>query len=173
MHVAGADVVLHAKAHPTFVSDATEYDVRRFLESSGKAGTQYSAAQLACIERLAAAHGRGQLTIAPHAYWNSPLSLWELPAELERLFESARLVLLKGDANYRRALGDALWPPTTPFAEATAYFPAPLLALRTLKSDPIVGLPAGCAEALDRADSRWRVNGRRGVASLGGRTQSG
>jgi hypothetical protein len=50
----------------------------------------------------------------------------------------------------------------------TAYFPAPLLALRTLKSDTIVGLPVGVAARLDRDDARWRVNGQRGVASLGG-----
>ena len=30
-------------------------------------------------------------------------------------------------------LGDRLWALDTPFAEVAAYFPAPLLALRTLK----------------------------------------
>jgi len=78
-------------------------------------------------------------------------------------------VVLKGDAHYRRALGDAIWPPKTPFGEATRYFPAPLLALRTLKSDPIVGLAEGQAEELDREDPTWRINARRAVASLGGR----
>ena len=42
------------------------------------------------------------------------------------------------------------------------------LALRTLKSDTIVGLPSGVAARLDSEDTRWRVNGQRGVASLGG-----
>jgi hypothetical protein len=78
-------------------------------------------------------------------------------------------VIVKGDANYRRTVGDAVWPEITPFADVTAYFPAPLLALRTLKSDPIVGLAPGVASSLDAAEPAWRVNGRRGVASLGGR----
>ena len=61
-----------------------------------------------------------------------------------------------------------MWAPETPFAEVTRYFPAPLLALRTLKSDPIVGLPTGRAAELDAEDPTWRVNGKRGIASLGG-----
>jgi len=49
--------------------------------------------------------------------------------------------------------------------------PAPLLALRTLKSEPIVGVSAAAAGALDAADPSWRVNGRRAVAALGGARQ--
>ena len=157
-----ARVALHVKVHPTFVSDATERDVRRFLETSP------GAAAGACLGRLGAALSAGTLEILPHPFWNSPLSLWEMPEDLKALFGSARLVVLKGDANYRRALGDAIWPAETPFADAVSYFPAPLLALRTLKSDPIVGLSAGKADELDAHDPSWRVNGKRGVASLGG-----
>ena len=65
-----------------------------------------------------------------------------------------------------RAVGDALWNTTTPFDDVVDYFPCPLLALRTLISDPIVGLPPGMAGALDDVDSEWRVNGRRGVGQL-------
>jgi hypothetical protein len=78
-------------------------------------------------------------------------------------FAGARLVLLKGDANYRRLSEDRLWSPETSLAEITGYFPAPLLALRTCKSDSILGLPSGMAEQLDALDDKWRVNGRRGV----------
>jgi hypothetical protein len=70
-------------------------------------------------------------------------------------------------------VGDALWPPDASFAAATSYFPAPLFALRTLKSDTILGLPPGRAELLDAADASWRVNGRRGVACLGGALSAG
>jgi hypothetical protein len=91
-----------------------------------------------------------------------------MPNDLETPFRAARLVVLKGDANYRRALNDALWPPETPFSDVLSYFPAPLLALRTLKSDAIVGLRPGQADELDRSDPAWRVNGKRGVASLAG-----
>ncbi len=166
----GAPVVLHAKVHPTFVSDATETDVRAFLDGSRFAPR--SGAARALLERLRGALGTGALSLTSHWFWNGPESLWDVPSELARPFASARLVISKGDANYRRAVGDAVWPETTPFARVTGSFPAPLLALRTLKSDPIVGLGPGAAAALDRVDPKWRVNGRRGVASLGGRAST-
>jgi len=72
------------------------------------------------------------------------------------------MVVLKGDANYRRAIDDALWAPDTAFGEVTSFFKAPLLCVRTLKSDPIVGLPPGLAARLDAVDREWRINGRRG-----------
>lgn len=168
-----ADVVLHLKLHPAFVSDAVEQDVRWFLQGrDARAEALWGAtsgAARACRATLAAALDDGRLQLCPHPYWAGPTSLWELPGGLARDLSSARLVILKGDAHYRRAVGDALWPPETPFADVTAYFPAPLLALRTLKSDPIAGLARGVAARLDGEDERWRVNGQRGVASLGGR----
>jgi hypothetical protein len=79
------------------------------------------------------------------------------------------MVIFKGDANYRRVIGDALWPSEATIAEATSYFPAPLLLLRTMKSDAVVGLPTGLAQRLDAADRDWRINARRGLIQRGGR----
>jgi hypothetical protein len=169
VHELAVPVVLHVKEHPTFVSDATRADVRRFLgldDAYAPAGE--SAPARACIARLAGALGSGRLELRAHSYWNGPESLWDMPTELAHELGKARLVLLKGDANYRRAVGDAVWLPDASFAAATSYFPAPLLALRTLKSDPLLGLAPGRAEALAREDPSFRVNGKRGVACLGG-----
>jgi hypothetical protein len=166
----GASVILHAKVHPTFVSDATEADLLEFFDETRFAPRSPSSSAL--LGRLRSAMSTGALRVTSHWFWNGPESLWDLPRELATELAGARLVISKGDANYRRAVGDAVWPETTPFRDVTASFPAPLLALRTLKSDPIVGLPAGAASALDRADPAWRVNGRRGVASLGGRLRA-
>jgi hypothetical protein len=152
--------------HPTFVSDATEVDLRAFLDQRRFAPR--SSAARALLERLRAAVSAGALRVTSHWFWNGPESLAALPPELASELSGARLVISKGDANYRRAVGDARWPETTTFSRVTASFPAPLLALRTLKSDPIVGLAPGAAAELDRVDPAWRVNGRRGVASLGG-----
>jgi hypothetical protein len=167
-----APVVLHVKVHPAFVSDALERDVLWFIEGRDARSAELwgacSWAARSCRDVLASALGAGRLRIAPHAFWNGPASLWALPPDLARELNAARLVILKGDAHYRRAIGDALWAPETRFAAVTSAFPAPLLALRTLKSDPIVGLPEGMAARLDAEDPSWRVNGQRGVASLGG-----
>jgi hypothetical protein len=160
LHALGADVIVHVKVHPTFVSDATAADVHGFLRGASSGAPAF--------DRLRAALTRGRLRISAHPFWNSSLSLWELPYELESVLRVSRLVVLKGDANYRRALGDAIWPLETSFSAATDYFPAPLLALRTLKSDPIVGLSSARAGELDGLDPAWRVNGKRGIASFGG-----
>jgi hypothetical protein len=154
-------VISHLKVHPLLVSDAMVSDVLHFLNilESGEHGE--GPRELAKRLRSALVDGRWQL--APDLFWNSPKFLWELPTRLIKTFEGARLVILKGDANYRRATGDAMWPPETPFAEVTAYFPPPLLAMRTLKSDSICGLAPGLAQSLDALDKDWRRNGRRGV----------
>ena len=155
------EVVLHVKMHPTFVSDAVVADVHILI--TALASGQHGEPARRLGERLQAALTAGRLRLAPDAFWNSSHLLWEMPPRLTQVFRRAALVIVKGDANYRRTVGDALWPAATPFTAVTDYFPAPLLALRTLKSDPVVGLPAGMAEQLDGLDPLWRVNGRRGV----------
>ena len=80
-------------------------------------------------------------------------------------------MIIKGDANYRRTVGDCLWPAQTPFTHVLSYIDAPVLCLRTLKSDPVIGLPsAATAAALDRVDPEWRVNGKRGLIQFKGLT---
>jgi antitoxin component of MazEF toxin-antitoxin module len=156
------NVILHLKTFPTFVSDATPADVWEFLGLLGGHGHQTG---LLC-RRLRSALDEGRLRLIPNLYWNSSCLLWDMPPNLAQAFQKAQLVIVKGDANYRRMVGDALWPPDTPFNEVTAYFPAPILAMRVLKSDTIIGLAAGMAEDLDSIDKQWRVNGQRGIIQL-------
>lgn len=153
-------VVICLKAHPTFVSDATPQDLWMILKEMEARGPK--AAALA--KQLRTRWLSGQLRFLPHSYWNSSRFLWDLPADLERQLNEARLVIVKGDANYRRTVGDCMWSPHTPFSNVVHYLESPVLCLRTLKSDPLVGLPcAKAAEQLDQADPDWRVNGKRGL----------
>src|SRR5258707_12277406 len=137
--------------HQFFVSDATVPDVLAFFDALDRHGRQMSSLALILRDALSA----GKLRLAPDLFWNQGRFLWELPSRLVSTFRGAALVIIKGDANYRRAVGDALWEPETPFVRAVDYFPAPLMALRTLKSDPVVGLPPGLALRLDAADPQW------------------
>ena len=156
-------VTLHVKAHPTFVSDATLQDVDLTLAALK---AQRDADFSALATRLESYRARQRLTIQPDFFWNSSYFFWEIPAPLRAELAQAHLVIIKGDANYRRLLGDSRWPTTTPIADAVPYFPAPFVALRTLKSDPIVGLKPGEADRLDQADPEWRVNGQRGIIQI-------
>lgn len=161
----GVEVVaLHLKSHPTFLSDATIADAWKLIDAmAGQAG---AACDLAM--RLRAAWSAGRLRLTAHPFWNSSRFIWAMPDALAESLRAARLVIVKGDANYRRVVGDALWPPETPFADVVGGLGVPLLALRSLKSDTIVGLPAGLAARLDQEEAGWRVSGRRGVIQAAG-----
>jgi hypothetical protein len=168
MSGAGARVSLHVKMHPVFVSDATVADVWGLVGAMCARGGACGA----LAARLERAFDAGQLRVLPDFYWNGPRFLWDRPPRIAAEIDRATMVIFKGDANYRRVIGDALWPPDATVRSATAYFPAPMLLLRTMKSDAVVGLPAGLAARLDATDREWRINARRGLIQRGGRDAS-
>jgi uncharacterized protein with ATP-grasp and redox domains len=154
-----AEVHFHLKPQPFFVSDAMPLDVESGLQALDRAGK----AARRLVHRLRDHLSRGCLHLFTHWHYATSLFYFQLPEDLRDVLAGMDLVIVKGDANYRRLLGDAHWPATTPFAEVTRYFPAPLVALRTLKAEIIVGLRPGEAERLHAEDPSWLVNGRRGV----------
>lgn len=153
-------VVLDVKFHPTFVSDVAPEDVRETLQRL-----------IASDDEIVRAWGRrlrdyadsGRLTLRQHAFWTSPLEGWKMPKDVRRTLAGATLVIAKGDANYRRLLGDRHWDYTAPFDKILAYFPAPLLALRTLKSNVVAGLGEMKVKELEEHYSGWEVSGKWGV----------
>ncbi|MCA9898274.1 MAG: protein-glutamate O-methyltransferase family protein [Anaerolineales bacterium] len=156
-------IFFHLKLFPTFVSDATPFDAEgtvAYLRHHEKASLQMVG------ERLIRYLVNGRLRFTTHPFWTSPRPLWQLPPELHRQFAQAALVICKGDANYRRALGDALWPHTTPFAHIVSYLPTPALFLRTCKSEPLAGLSEHQAAKMSQLAENWLVNGRWGVIQL-------
>jgi uncharacterized protein with ATP-grasp and redox domains len=156
-------VVTHVKLHPTFVSDATEADVRATI--AHLAAAEHTATQK-LGERLRTDLAEERIILRTHPFWTSPLAGWEMPADLRAELAGAALVVSKGDANYRRWLGDRRWPHTTPFSTVLAYAPASMLALRTCKSDVCVGLEDGRNAALVARDADWMTNGQWGVIQL-------
>ena len=151
-----ATLDLHVKPSPYFVSDATPADViagLRWLATVGDRRLSEAAA------RLKAAFTAGRLSMVAHPFACAPLSYHAMPADLAGRFSATTVTVLKGDLNYRRLVGDLHWPPTTPFEAVTAYFPSPVVALRTLKSDVAVGLGAAQVDALAQADASWRTAG--------------
>jgi len=154
-----AEVHLHLKPQPFYVSDALIQDLVEGVDALPSGGE--AAWKLA--RRVDGHIVAGELILKTHWFNASSLFYCQLPDDLRGDLARMDLVLTKGDANYRRLVGDAHWPPTTPFADAVAYFPAPVAALRTMKSELIVGLAAGQAERLAAQDPAWLVNGQRGV----------
>ena len=148
-------VELHLKPHPYYISDATGDDL------------------LACLRRLTAAEGEaaaigarlwkaltdGQLLVQAPAFYCSPLPYHDLPTELIARFSDAKLVIVKGDLNYRRLVGDRHWPATASFTTLTSYLPAPVATLRTLKSDVVVGVDPDTLAGLEASGEAWRTSG--------------
>jgi hypothetical protein len=156
---AAARIHLHLKPQPFFVSDTMPADFLNALDALDAVGGDARA----LAQRLRGALRQGRLLIETHPAYATGLFFFELPDDLFAVLGQFDLVFLKGDVNYRRLVGDAHWPPTTSFARATAYFPAPLVALRTLKAELIVGLEPGQAEETAAQDPEWLINGKRGV----------
>ena len=153
-------ITLHLKSHPTFVSDAMPADVGQTIAHLSQA----DAPDVQAVgRRLQAALDNGRLQMKDHLFWTSPLAMWQMPDELAADLQAAHLVISKGDANYRRLLGDRHWAFDDSFAEIVAYFPAPLLALRTLKSEIVAGLPPDLIKEMGEKDQDWLINGRWGL----------
>jgi hypothetical protein len=159
---ARARVTLHVKAQPVFVSDALPRDVWRLLARMAEQGGDARALEV----RLRAAFETGRLRLAPDPFWSGPSFLWHAPAHIARALSGASVIVVKGDANYRRVIGDAVWPRGTSFQEATSYLGAPVVCVRTMKSDAAVGLPPDLEGRLDAASPDWRTDGSRGVTQL-------
>lgn len=77
---------------------------------------------------------------------------------------NAKLVIFKGDLNYRKLLGDINFEYTTNFTMALGNFnPTNIVSLRTVKSDICVGLTDGIAESLFEKDKHWMITGKYGL----------
>jgi hypothetical protein len=155
-------ITLHVKPWPYYVSDATSSDVvaclRRLTRTIGSAA--------AIAHRIHAAMTEGRLGLYTHEFYCAPWSYRHMPADLASEFEQATLTILKGDLNYRRLVGDRAWPPTTPFCDVASYFPGPVAALRTLKSDVITGLSRATVADLDATGQPWRTDGSYGLLQV-------
>jgi uncharacterized protein with ATP-grasp and redox domains len=158
-------LVLHLKAHPTFVSDVTVRDVHRILNALADDEAE---PMRALADRLRSALADGRLRLADPFAWTSPLPARDVPATVNAELARADLLLSKGDANYRRLLGDRTWAFTTPFEEVVSYRPAPVLALRTLKAEVAAGLTQEQVDRLDAEDPEWLVNGEWGLIQFAG-----
>ena len=161
---AGNRVVLHAKPYPMFVSDATIPDVWRTLDALDRCADR----ERALAQRLRQAWAEDRLRLVAPQVWASGRFLWDMPPAFRDALSRARVVLVKGDRNYRQLTGDAIWDEFVSFADALSYFPTPLVALRTLKSDGLVGVDAQRIRALDTQADDWRVSGQYGVIQAAG-----
>ena len=129
-----------------------------------EAAQQPAGAPLAA--RLRAALADGRLSQCWPFYTGS-LAFWEMPVPLRAFYRDQALVITKGDANYRRLLGDRHWAHDTDFAELMGYWPCALAALRTCKSGVLVGTaPDAEAAAAAAHPDKWLTAGLYGMVQF-------
>ncbi|KAK9892831.1 hypothetical protein WA026_022293 [Henosepilachna vigintioctopunctata] len=154
----------HVKNIPWFVSDVMVKDVKWTLESL-----------TACDFQSLQSMGEIWIKNFQNKIWNIKTSdFWTLPVEFEMmhkydrpLYQSlscSKMIIFKGDLNYRKLFRETFWNPETSVAKAQGNFgPSKLCSIRTCKSDIICGFPEGLADICDDKDPLWMENGNYGV----------
>ena len=155
---AAQEIIFHVKGHPTFVSDALENDLRETISELRAHGLTKANDWESYLDT-------GVWKIRPDCYWAQPFPFWEIPTEIYEDFKAnSHLAFLKGDANYRRLLGDRTWELTTPFQNIAGSFPSAICALRTLKAELGCGMEEKAVlKAKTRNPEDWMVTGKYGV----------
>lgn len=157
------EIHLHLKNQPFFVSDAMPEDAHQTIALLQTAPSAAMSALGSRLEEYLAAH---RLWLNTDPFWTGWLMFHQMPDHLKEDLANASLVFIKGDVNYRRLLDDLHWPFTTRMEDVAGYFPAPFVALRTLKGEIMVGLQSGQAKAIQSEDPTWLINGKRGIIQL-------
>lgn len=163
-------VTFQLKSHPTFVSDAMEKDLLDTIDyyADKLDATLYPACAIAgAVWRSMIQSGQWQCV--EQNFWTQGLAMWDMPHNVRsELVSRCDLAFVKGDANYRRLLGDRDWDYTAPFADVVGcYFPVPVCALRTLKAEIGCGMSADQVKRAQELDPNWMTNGRFGVVHFG------
>ncbi|KAL2731288.1 damage-control phosphatase ARMT1-like isoform X2 [Vespula squamosa] len=154
----------YVKRYPWYVSDANVNDFHWILDYMKKSSNP----ELKRTAQLSYDNLKNNIwTIEEESYWTGPYELAEMKEKDKVLYaklSDAKLVIFKGDLNYRKLLGDINWEYTTSFMQALRGFrPTNILSLRTIKSDVCVGLPLGKGEMLYEKDETWMITGKYGL----------
>ena len=158
-------VTFQLKSHPTFVSDALEKDLVETVEYYASLDQEQYPHAHAAGQRWKEFLASGKWQCQENSFWVQGFAMWEMHEDLrEDLATRCDLAFVKGDANYRRLLGDRPWDTSAPFGDVVgAYFPCPVCALRTLKAELGCGMAKEQTERAQALDDAWMTNGRFGV----------
>lgn len=158
-----SQVVAHVRPWPMFISDVTLSDLEYLI-------TELTTSSIPMARKLGEdiVHlqhsNRLILRISPAL--GLPVSFCEDQTLTHDTFSDAALVIFKGDLNYRYFAGDRRWPHTTEKHLFFNGFGRAAVALRTLKSEVLVGLSAETAARTGQFEPEWLINGRHGIIQV-------
>ncbi|CAD7089490.1 unnamed protein product [Hermetia illucens] len=158
-------VRFHVKAIPWYISDVTPHDFHWTIDYL--LGHQ-SETLRTLGSRWKKYLENGKFELCPvNFFWTSPFEFYKMAENDKKLYTElgeSKLVIFKGDLNYRKLIGDYNWDRTESFETCLRGFrPSNVCTLRTIKADLICGLKEGVGEELDKSDPDWMVTGKYGV----------
>lgn len=100
-------------------------------------------------------------------FWTLPFDFTHMKAQNNELYSrlsESKMIIFKGDLNYRKLFGEINWEPSTPVVDALQGFQlTKLCVLRTIKADIVCGLEKGLADDMYKKDPEWMITGNYGV----------
>ena len=159
-----SSITVLLKNQPFFVSDVMAADVTQAL-------ARLNASPEASLQNLAHniqdALQSERITLKAPPFLTTGRMYRQLPEALKTKIRGTDLAILKGDANYRRLVGDRHWAPTTPVGRAAGYFPTSFVSLRTLKAELLVGIEQEkFTWVATHAEKDWMTNGKWGLITF-------
>ena len=162
-------VVLHLKPCPFFVSDATIDDFSKLVSALTKNGKNTELLDFISKKKIEA---------WTNDFWVEPYYFDKMSGDLKNHFDKSDFVIIKGDLNYRRLVGDFNTHCANKKKSSIKKVETlkkrclfknklkkniPLVAPRVLKSDVFVGIDT-VFEAIGRnSDSQFKTDGKWGV----------
>ncbi len=174
-------VVFHVNVLPIFVSDVIENDYVCLYDTISQELNETSMPGLsseeivnakALLEEIDKKFEDNIFEIKKDFYCNMPLLYKDWykynSATAKSLFEKVNsLLIIKGDLNYRRLVGDykANWmrPESASLSLYTRFIKVPLLVVRSYKSNLILDIKNKDIKDLDHNFTDWRTNGKFGT----------
>jgi hypothetical protein len=155
-------ITLYLKCLPWFVSDATTHDLMWLIEELNKSSS--SPVWQIASKRWKQHIQNGQWIIQTHRFFTLPYDysqMQQISPELYSTMSQSKLVIFKGDLNYRKLVGDLRWSLNETFEKALRGFqPSSFVALRTCKADVQLELDQKLAQQIAKLDPNWMIDGK-------------
>jgi len=159
-------VNLHAKCFPWFVSDVTLEDFNFIIQRLQRVNSLFVNQFLVRLKRY---QEEKRLIFITNQFWTLPYPFNDMKRIDGKLYEElckSDFLLMKGDLNYRKLLGDLDWPYDTRLSVLVRdFYPCSFAALRTLKSDLVANLDLNDQnlKQIIQNDPNWMISGDYGI----------
>lgn len=161
-------VIYHYNVLPIFVSDTVDSDIKKAKEAieNIKSGNKDSVEVV--DEILELLNNNERVEFRPNIFWNMPFPFKEMPNTLldDLNGDTVGLIIVKGDLNYRRLVEDRKWNVSKKINSRVNYFEKPILILRSLKSNTLLGVDRKKAKEYDLKQPNWKIVGDYGIIQL-------